>query len=85
MTTESTPATDGPDAYSLLSTPTLELTDAEVELVVADLRRRRELYIKTGKADRPKPNKPTEPKAKPTAADKARNTAELLARLELKI
>jgi hypothetical protein len=72
------------DAYALLSKPTLDLTDAEVEKVVADLRRRRALYAATGKPDRqPKPK--AEPKGKSTAADKAANTAALLASLQLKI
>jgi hypothetical protein len=70
------------DAYALLSKPTLDLTDAEVEKVVADLRRA--LYAATGKPDRqPKPK--AEPKGKSTAADKAANTAALLASLQLKI
>lgn len=71
------------DAYALLSRPTLDLSDAEVEAVVVDLRKRRLLYIQTGKPD--KPTKPKEPKAKPTAADKAANTAALLASLNLKV
>lgn len=69
-------------AYDLLSTPTLDLTDAQVEAIVVDLQQRRKLYLTTGKADKaPKPK--AEPKAKATADDKARNTAMLLAQLKL--
>lgn len=71
-------------AYDLLSTPTLDLTDDQVEDIVVDLRKRRELYIKTGKADKaPKPK--AEPKAKATADDKRRNTEILMASLNLKL
>lgn len=70
------------DAYALLSKPTLDLSDDQVELIVADLRRRRELYIKTGKPDRPAKPKAA-PKAKATADDKKANTAALLASLDL--
>lgn len=51
MTTET-----GGSAYELLTKPTLELTDAEVKIVVEDLRQRRLAYLKTGKPD--KPSKP---------------------------
>lgn len=69
-------------AYDLLSTPTLDLSDAQVEAIVIDLQKRRKLYIQTGKPDKaPKPK--AEPKAKTTADDKARNTAMLLAQLKL--
>jgi hypothetical protein len=78
-------ASDPPNAYDLLSKPTNELTDAEVELIVVDLRRRRQLYIATGKPDRGAPAKPKEPKAKPTAADKAANTASLLSKIDWKL
>lgn len=74
-----------PSAYDLLSKPTLDLTDAEVEAVVVDLRKRRELYISTGKPDRPKPPKAPATKAKADADEKKRNTAALLASLNLKI
>lgn len=70
-------------AYDLLSKPTLNLTDAEVELVVADLRRRRAAYIKTGKPDKPKAA--AKSAAKLSADEKARNTAALLDSLQLKI
>lgn len=71
-------------AYDLLSTPTLELTDAQVEAIIVDLRKRRELYIKTGKADKvAKPKEKALPKPKADAEEKARNTALLLAQLKL--
>lgn len=67
------------DAYELLSRPTLEYTDEEVAKVVADLRRRRELFLKTGKPDRPKVEKVAREKL--SKDEKARNTAELMAKL----
>lgn len=75
----------GFDAYALLSKPTLDLTDDEVEAIIADLRRRRELYIKTGKPDKPAKPKAVTSKAKATADEKARNTAALLASLKLSL
>lgn len=78
--------TDGPSAYDLLSKPTLELSNAEVQKLVEDLRRRRKLYIATGKADRPgKPKAPAAPKTKATADDKRRNTEQLLAGIDWKM
>lgn len=72
------------DAYALLSKPTLDLTDAEVERIVVDLRKRRELYLSTGKPDKvSKPKAAACPKTKPTADDKAANTAALLASLKI--
>lgn len=71
------------DAYALLSKPTLELTDSQVALIVADLRQRRKNYIATGKPDKPKKEKVVREKA--SAADKAANTALLLAGLNLKM
>jgi len=71
-------------AYDLLSTATLDLTDGQVQAIIVDLRKRRELYIKTGKADKaPKAKVPAEPKAKLTADEKKRNTALLLGQLKL--
>lgn len=69
------------DAYDLLSTPTLDLSDAQVELIVLDLRRRREAYVKTGKVDKPKKEKADVKKL--DKDEKARNTALLLAQLKL--
>lgn len=66
------------DAYDLLSKPTLDITDEEALTIIADLRRRREGYLRTGKPDK-QPKSKAEPKAK---ADKAANTASLLAMLE---
>lgn len=72
------------DAYSLLSKPTLDLTDAEVEIVVADLRRRRRLFIEQGIKDEPVKKAAAKKKALPAAAkDKAANTLALLASLKL--
>ena len=69
------------DAYSLLSKPTLDLNDKEVEIIVADLRKRREAYIKTGKVDKPKKEKIVREKL--SKDEKARNTAAILAQLKL--
>lgn len=73
--------TPTPDAYELLSRETLSYTDAEVEIICADLRRRREAFIKTGKPDKPKKEK--EERVKLSADDKKRNTAELMAKLKI--
>lgn len=59
-------------AYDLLSKPTLELTDEEVEAIVADLRVRRNAYVTRGKKDDPK---------KPV--DKQQATADLMSDLGL--
>lgn len=72
-----------PDAYSLLSRPTLDLTDAEVEIVIADLRRRRKLFLETGKKDEPVKKAAAAKKLAPD--DKKANTLALLANLKLKI
>lgn len=81
MTDTPTETPEHLDAYALLSRPTLEYTDAEVAAVVADLRRRREAFIKTGKPD--KISKPKGATVKADAEEKARNTAALLAQLKL--
>lgn len=73
--------TDPIDAYSLLSKPTLDLNDKEVEIIVADLRRRREAYIKTGKVDKPKKERAAAVKL--SKDEKARNTALLLSQLKM--
>lgn len=74
------------DAYELLSRPTLDITNAELELIVADLRRRREYFVKEGKKDNPKVEKAKrekKPATKATAEQKARQTAVLLSELNL--
>lgn len=74
------------DAYALLSKPTLDLTDPEVERIVTDLQARRKLYLSTGKPDAPKKAKaPAEPKKKATDEEKARNTALLLGQLKMSL
>lgn len=75
------PLSDPIDAYSLLSKDPREITDAEAEIIIADLRRRREAYIKTGKVDKPKKEKVAA--AKLSKDEKARNTAALMASLKL--
>jgi chromatin segregation and condensation protein Rec8/ScpA/Scc1 (kleisin family) len=65
------------DAYALLSKPTLDLSDAEVARICADLRVRRARYIATNKPDKA-PAKPKEPLAKLSPTDKLRNTQALL-------
>jgi len=67
------------DAYALLSKPTLELTDAEVEIVVAELRKKRSAYVHEGKKD----NATSKRKPAATAADKDAATKALLADLDL--
>jgi hypothetical protein len=69
-------------AYELLSKPTLELTDAEVDIIIADLRRRRTQFLSTGKPDKPKAE--AKAKAEPLSKEaKAANTAALLAPLTM--
>lgn len=71
------------DAYSLLSKPTLELTDAQVAVVVSDLRARRARHVATGKADAPR-KALAKPKAeKPTEAMRKEASRNLLADLGL--
>lgn len=55
----------GRSAYDLLSKPTLELTDEEVEAICADLRAKRERFL-AGQKDSP----PKEKKAALTAEEK---------------
>lgn len=69
------------DAYSLLTRPTLEITDAELLIIIADLRRRREAFM-TGKKD---DNRKAAAAVKPTEASKSAATADLLAGLNLTI
>lgn len=70
------------DAYSLLSRPTLELSDAQVERICEDLRRRRRQHVETGKPDKPKAERKA--KAEPASAEAKRaNTLALLAQLKL--
>lgn len=72
-------ATPTVNAYDLLTKPTLELTDAEVEIVVADLRKRRHAYVSAKTPDRP-----DKPKKQPTTAqEKAANTAAIAAAMRL--
>lgn len=74
------------DAYALLSKPTLDLTDAEVERIVVDLQARRKLYLATGKPDAPKKARAaSEPKKKATDEEKKRNTALLLGQLKMSL
>jgi tartrate dehydratase beta subunit/fumarate hydratase class I family protein len=79
--------TDAPapteDAYSLLTRPTLEITDEQLEIIVANLRARRAAYM-AGTADRP--DKPKAASAAPkTAAEKDALTKALLGELDLKL
>lgn len=67
------------DAFTLLSKPTLELTDEEVELICKDLRQRRERFLAGQKDNYPKPPKK---EVQPiTAESKAANTEGLLGSL----
>lgn len=78
----SEPLADPIDAYSLLSKDPREVTDAEALIIVEDLRRRREAYIKTGKPDKPRKERVV-PGPKADAEQKKRNTAALLAQLKI--
>ena len=79
MTTP-TETTSERDAYTLLSKPTLELTDDEVEQVVIQLRQKRLAYINEGKKD----NGPAKPKAAPKSkAEVDAATAAILAELDI--
>lgn len=74
------------DAYALLSKPTLELTDAEVEKIVIDLQARRKLYLSTGKPDQPrKAAAKREPAKKASDDEKKRNTELLLGKLKMSL
>lgn len=70
-------------AYELLTRPTLELTDAEVEAIVVDLQARRQNYVDSkGKVkDDPRPKKPRA--ASKTAEEKAALTASILSELDI--
>ena len=72
-------------AYVLLSRPVLELTDADVKIIITDLREKRLRFVNSGIADK-KPAKPkvvlTEEEAK---AEKTANTAALAASLGIVI
>jgi hypothetical protein len=71
-----------PSAYELLSKPIGEISNANLEVIVADLRRRRAAY-KNGTADRP--DKVKAAKAAPkTPTEIQALTADLLADLNLK-
>jgi len=70
----STTAANG-DAYALLSKPTLELSQEEIEAICKDLRARRERFL-AGQKDNP----PKQPKEKVEVTDevKQQNAATLL-------
>jgi hypothetical protein len=75
------------DAYSLLTKPTLEITDAEVDIIVADLRRRRANHLASGKPDKPAAEAKAKrtPKGKPSQAAKDEATKALLADIDWKL
>lgn len=71
-------------AYELLSRPTLELSQAEVEAIIVELRKKREWVIANGKPDTTVKDAKAARTAKPKPADKAARdaaTADLLAGL----
>lgn len=76
-----TSAPSAADAYSLLSRPTLEISDAELEIILADLRRKREAFVASNGKTRDTPGKVK--KAALTPAEKAERTKGLLASLGL--
>lgn len=69
------------DAFALLSKPTLDLTEQDIEGIVADLRQRRERFLQ-GIADKPK-RAPARPELDSSAEAKAARTAHLLGELDL--
>lgn len=77
--------TDSPtSAYDLLTKKTLELTDAEVEVVIKELRQKRVAYnLGTKDKDGSTALRRKPSTAKVTAEDKAANTAALMAKLKL--
>lgn len=82
MTTSDPTPVDLPlSAYDLLTRPTLEITDAEALLIIADLRKRRQAYVESNGKKRDEPHK--EKRSPATAEEKAANTADLLANLGL--
>lgn len=79
-----TPTSTPGSAYELLQKPTLDLTDAEAEAIIVDLRRRRELFLR-GQKDNPRREakaKAVSP-SKPTKAEQEANANALLAKLNL--
>lgn len=70
-----TEPTEALGAYELLTKPVQSWSDAEVEIIVADLRRKRQGYLNgvQDKATSPRAKKPTL-----TPEQKAANTASLL-------
>lgn len=70
-------------AYDLLTKPTAEISDADLKLICADLRKRREAYVESkGK----RPDRPDKPKAiKPTDESRKQVTADLIAQLGLQL
>lgn len=77
--------TDSPtSAYDLLTKKTLELTDAEVEVVIKELRQKRVAYnLGTADKDGSTALRKKPATASTSAADKAANTAALMAKLKL--
>lgn len=73
MSTEAEPEPEV-NAYSLLTRPTVELSDAEVEIIVADLRRRRDAYVSSGGKKPDRPDK-APPKPQGTKAELTRQAA----------
>lgn len=69
------------DAYALLSKPTLKLTDDEVEVIVADLRKRRQAFL-AGQADKPARKSAARPK-EVSAEEKKQLTEQVAAQISL--
>ncbi len=83
MTEEAPTSPPVEDAYSLLTRPTLELTDAQLVIILENLRKRRAAYM-AGTADRP--DKPKAASAKPkTQQEKDDLTKSLLADMDWKL
>lgn len=64
------------DAYALLSKPTLDLSDKEIEVICIDLRKRRERFLAGQKDNLPK--KPKAAAAPMTDEAKQQAAAEIL-------
>ena len=74
------------DAYALLSKPTLQLSDEEVTIIIADLRKKRIASLTTGKPDKTvaEAKKAKAQKALPKSQqERAALTADLLASIKI--
>jgi hypothetical protein len=71
-------------AYELLSKATLSLSDAEITICIAELRKKRVLYATNNIPDTAVKDAKPKSAAKLSAEQKAANTAALLAQMKFK-